>query len=195
MAGSLRKFPTTHLLPYAAPAEQYRIYARQEHSHSWLETLNHWKSVTKARVDWKEHFDRAPDNRAIHTMTPVVWCTLHEVPSEDVQVHLRRASYDPRIAAMEAESAVRAWLEKQCQKNAGAPGRKTLKSFHCTIEDNGPGAHNRYTAKYINYVCALEGWVVTDCTSVGDTKALAQQAAAQQMIQSNRYCMLAMKRR
>lgn len=37
----------------------------------------------------------------------------------------------------------------------------------------------------------LEEWVATDCAGVGDSKALAQQHAAQQLIQGGRYCVSA----
>lgn len=146
-------------------------------------------------MHWREHFERAPGNRAQHKMTPVVSCTLYEFPGEDVQARLRRASSDHYSAAMEAQNAVRSRLAQQGQNAVDAPGRKILRSFYCTIQDNGiVGAHNRYTAMYINYVYDLEEWVATDCAGVGDSKALAQQHAAQQLIQGGRYCMLPMRR-
>lgn len=153
----------------------------------WLDCLSVWEAKAKARVEWISDFGRGSENVAEHTMVPVLFFSLHVVPREDDQIHLRGAAGDSQAAALGAETAVKHWIDAQ---NETQDYITKLESFHCTVDCEGTGLHNRYVARNISYVCRFERLVVAECAGQGRSKSKAKNHAAQKLIEAGKYCML-----
>ncbi|KAJ1308434.1 hypothetical protein OPQ81_004139 [Rhizoctonia solani] len=112
-------------------------------------------------------------------MTPVLTCTIYERPSEDVQMHLRRAASSPMEALEATKNAVQSRI-----------GGKALLGFYARVGDNDKEkSHCRYKVVDISYTYRLENRIVTEYRSEGNTKNDARQKAARKLLESRAYCM------
>ncbi|GAB1523633.1 hypothetical protein RhiTH_006783 [Rhizoctonia solani] len=168
IAPFIEPYPRHHYVPY-----------RRTRGPTWLEALNDWKVKSGSQIRWIDELRREKDNRAVHTATPVLTCVVYERPAEDVQMHLRCASWSPLEALNGVKSAVKARL-----------GAKVLLNIYGLIEDNRiEGTHNRFSVMNISYTYRLESWAATEYRGEGMSKREAQQAAAERLLRGENYCM------
>ncbi|KAF8607855.1 hypothetical protein BDV93DRAFT_519851 [Ceratobasidium sp. AG-I] len=166
---------------------RYVFYKKTKPEIGWLDSLKSWETKADAEVKWVPEFRWGAGNVAEHTMVPMLFCSLHIVPNEYLQRHLRRAAGNSRAAEAAAKEAACRWINEQNQTQNCT---MKLESFYCTVKGEGPGSHNRYVASDISYVCRLERWVVAGCAGKGSSKSKAMNHAAQQLIMAEKYCML-----
>ncbi|CAE7183033.1 unnamed protein product [Rhizoctonia solani] len=159
------------------PPPRYQPYRKRQEP-TWLEALHTWRDKTRSKLTWIEEFRRGRDNQPMHTVTPVLTCTIYEQPNEDAQIHLRRVAGDPTEALDRAKSAAQSRL-----------GGKLLLDFYGRVEDSGKErSHCRYKVVNISYTYILDNCAVTECRGEGVTKNDARQKAARRLLESGIYC-------